>query len=243
MTHHRISAAGRRSRFWQLVLGAAVLVPLWGVPSPALAQKKAAPTAGSTIEGKLAGIEKKGRSFLVTVETSTGEKIEFPLTAKVDFAVTGKGDVEFLRTGQTVSTTAVMSNDLLFGKEFTVHVGPGTKPKAVYEKAPPKIGQSVNAYVICGTIVTRQQDQEYKDYETILVRVGTQTGKVYLDKGFTVIVRSADPALAKVGSDVELEGTFAGSRFTPTKATVKLAEAFKSEDFGDKSSKGKKAAD
>ena len=199
----------------------------------------------TTVTGKLVSLEKKGRSTVLTVETSSKEKQEFAIDGRVELVITAKGDVGFLTAGQLIETTAIMSNDLLFGKDFVVHAAKGgKKPPARLEKAPPKSGQSLNAYAVCGTVVSRQPDADYKDRETVILRIGGKKARVFLDKQFTVSVFLNDPSLVKPGDDVVVEGSSgAGGRFTLSSATIKLAEPLKAEEFLPDKGRAKKSKD
>ncbi len=224
----------RRSQFGRVAF-AMVAVSLMSVQFAA-AQGK---SPGTSIKGKLVKIEKKGRATTLVVSTADGEK-QIPVTSRVDFAVTAKGDEGFLVPGQFISTPAVLANNLLFSKRFIVYVGKGRKPKSQLVKAPKMIGQSVNTWLVAGSIVSRQQDKDYEDYETLKLKAG-RGATVFIDKGFTVTVSSSDSELATVGSAVEIFGQQRGKRFTAARVTVQLAGTLKSEDVLGKDAKGKKS--
>ena len=184
------------------------------------------------IKGKLVSLERKGRSLVLTMTDKDGEEKEFMLTSRVSLLISAKGDNGFLAPKQFVSTTAVMSNKMLFAKQLNVLVSKGKTPRAGLAKAPPKAGQSMNAYLVAGEILSRQNSKEYEDYETVTVNVGGRNGtSVFLDKGYTVTVSVTDPEFAKPEADVELQGQTARGRFNVTAVKIKLKGELKSEDL------------
>lgn len=198
------------------------------VPHSAHAQKGAEPT---TVKGKLVSIEKKGRTAKLTVETSDKETKEFQITARASLLITATGDDGFLAKGQFISAQPVESNNKLFGKKFTVHVGPGRKT-GVFAKPPKTPGLSKAVWNVAGQIMERANDKEFPDYEVIAVRAGRKTVPVFLDKGYSVTVLLADVDLAEPGSTVTIEGKpGTRDRFTVTAATIELAKPLNSEEF------------
>jgi hypothetical protein len=210
-------------------------------PQSVAAQKGAKVT---TVTGKLVSVTKKGRNAVLTIETADKETKEFQVTTRAKLAVTAKGDVGFLVKGQFVSAMPVATNNKLFGKKFTVHVGPGKK-RGVFAKAPKQVGVSTAAWNVAGQITGRGKDKDYPDYEVIALRVGKRTVPVFLDKGYTVTVLLADVSRAEPGSAVTIEGRpGTRNRFTVSSVKVVLAKPLKSEEFfaDDKSTKKKRPA-
>jgi hypothetical protein len=208
-------------------------------PQIAAAQKGAKAT---TITGKLVSVTKKGRTAVLTVETADKETKEFQITARTKLAVTAKGDTGFLTKGQFVSAMPVATNMKLFGKNFTVHIGPGKK-QGVFTKAARKPGVSTSAWNIAGQIIGRTTDKDYPDYEVITLRIGRRTVPVFLDKGYTVTVLFADVSLAEPGSNVTIEGRpGTRNRFMVSSVKVELSKPLKAEEFfaADKSPKKKR---
>lgn len=223
-------------------MGIAVLTAVascLAVPDSGWGQGKKKPV---TIKGTVVSLEKKGRTQLLIIENSAKEKQEFKLTSKVDFSIVAKGDDGFLAAGQYVSTIAQLSNNRLFAKKYTVYVGKGRRPKPTLAKAPPKIGRSKNSYLVSGMIVSRQQDKEYADFETITLKVGGRNGTpVFLDKGFAVSVNINDPNLVKPGMPVELQGIpLRGDRVNVLKVTVRLPKPLKAKEYFAEADKKKK---
>ena len=218
------------SRRLVVIVAAAVAISAFA-PSAIRARKK---KPLQTVKGTWVSIERKGRTTILTLETESNEKKEFIIRPRVKFSVTASGDDEFLAPGQFVSAKAVLTNNRLFGKRFTVHVGRRSrKRRDKIVKASNVAGESVNTYSASGQILSRQPNKQDPDYETITLKVGGKQGTpVFLDKGYTVTVSSDDPEMAKLGSAVELEGRpLRGGRFNVTKVTVKLSTSLKAKVF------------
>ncbi|MBT4863675.1 MAG: hypothetical protein HON53_00955 [Planctomycetaceae bacterium] len=197
-------------------------------PQNAAAQKGAKVT---TVTGKLVSVTKKGRNAVLTVETADKETKEFQVTSRAKMAVTAKGDVGFLTKGQFVSAQPVATNNKLFGKKFTVHVGPGKK-RGVFAKAPKQVGVSTAAWNVAGQITGRVKDADYPDYEVIALRAGKRTVPVFIDKGYSVTVLLADVSRAEPGSAVTIEGRpGTRNRFTVSAVKIDLAKPLKAEEF------------
>lgn len=212
-----------------LVRLAPALLALYAVAPHSVHAQKA--TGAETVTGKLVSIEKKGRNATLTVETAEKETKEFQLTARAKLEITAAGDDGFLTKGQFVSTQAVKTNNKLFAKKFSVHVGPGRKVGGV-AKPPKKPGVSLAAWNVAGQITDRGKDKEFPEYEIIALRAGRQTVPVFLDKGYSVTVLLSDVTLAEPGSTVTIEGKPGRrNRFTVTAAKIELADPLKSEEF------------
>ena len=146
--------------------------------------------------------------------------------------ITGKGTDEMLKAKQFVSTIATKSNDKFFTKEVTIHMTTGRKPKPSFAPAPKKVGRSVNAFSILGSVVSFGDDDDFKDYKSLSVKVGANTGKVLMEKGYKIVVATNDTSLIKEGAKIEVEGKPGrGGRFTISKTTIPLDKEFKPEDF------------
>jgi hypothetical protein len=198
------------------------------VPQHAGAQKS---RKTSIFKGKLVNVKKSRRITLFTVETADKETKEFQITAKTKFTMTATGDDGFLKAGQYVSCTPVMSNNKFFGKKFTVHVGL-KKPKGVLAKAPKQAGASRNAWNVAGQIVSRQSDKDFPDYEVLTLRIGKRSVSVFLDKGYSVTVHVTDPKFARPGALVELQARPASrNRLTVSNAVVTPAKPLKAAEF------------
>ena len=191
----------------------------------------------SSFKGKLVSVKKSRRFTLFTVETTNKETKDFQITAKTKFTMTAEGDDGFLKAGQFVSCTSVMSNGKYFSKKFIVHVGI-KKLKGVLVKPPKKPGVSLNAWNVAGLIVSRQTDKEFPDYEVLTLRVGKRSVPVFLDKGYSVTVNVVDPQFARPGDEVELEARPASrKRLTASRGVVKPAKPLKAAEFFSQSGK------
>lgn len=189
------------------------------------------PNAPVIVQGKIVSISKKGRSNILKVEAN-GEQKEFILNSKVDFSVQGKGNKDFLATGQFIQTMATPSNDQLFSTEIFVIAKKGRKPKGGITKAPMKAGISKNAWVISGSVSSVGQHPDYEKYDRMQLKAGSKKLEILMEKGYRVTVVTDDMKLVKEGAAIELEGRPGrGGRFSLARATVKLNETFKAEDF------------
>jgi hypothetical protein len=200
-----------------------------------------------SLKGTVAEVKKKGRlTSLVIKSEAGGDPITVLISPKIQFSVEAKGDLGFLCDRQIVTGTGVLTNQMLFVKKWTVHVGPlakRTKPRVA--KAPNRIGQSTNAYDLAGMIMSRQQDEKFADYETLTLNVAQlKKAPVYIDKGATVTVSTTETDMIEEGTPVEyVQVPAAGGRVQIVAVRVLLKEALKSEEFfkeDDKKSKSKR---
>jgi hypothetical protein len=225
------------------------LVILWGaafaccacLPSAASAQgaksKKGADSTKKT--GKVAEVEKKGKTATLTIEESDGEKFDVLVTAKTNFIVNGKGDVSFFTHGSMfVSSDEVVrnpANNYLHGKKFTIYLG-GKGPGERVEPDPlnPEVCK------IAGTVINADEESFTFEAQGTPYKVGFDTG------GVDISVESTDPEHAAVGSPVEVEGTTRSGKFHPTAIVVTLDKPMSASEVfaaGDKkSAKGKAGA-
>ena len=95
------------------------------------------------------------------------------------------------------------------------------------------IGQSRNSYDFAGTIMSRQQDTDYPDYETVITNIRQiKGGPIYIDKGATVTVSMTETDRVKEGQKVEFIAQFLkGGRINVTALRVLLDKPLKSEEF------------
>jgi len=210
-------------------------------------QQRKAQKPPPSLKGTVVEVKKKGRlTSLVIKSEAGGDPITVLISPKIQFSVEAKGDLGFLRDRQIVSGTGVLTNQMLFVKKWTVHVGPlakRTKPQVV--KAPNRIGQSTNAYDLSGMIMSRQQDEKFAEYETLTLNVAQlKKAPVYIDKGATVTVSTTETDMIEEGTPVEyVQVPAAGGRFRIAAVRVLLKEVLKSEEFfkeDDKKSKSKR---
>jgi hypothetical protein len=180
-----------------------------------------------TITGRVAEVQKKGRGTTLVVETDAGEKREFPLTPKVQFVISAQGDAGFVVPGQYLAGKGVLTNGKVFLNSLTIQlVRKGQRPPpGKMVKAPAKTGESQNAYLVSGPIVSRETDKDYPDYQVLALKTAGPGAPIMLEKGFQVTVETSDTALVPAGAPIELEGTpLPRDGFNLVKATIRLAE-------------------
>lgn len=231
------------ARLWS-VLAAACVLTLAGLASPAAAQK-AAPKAGAQnqeeslrpepIQGTVAEVIRKGKATsLKILSEAGGDPIVVAVTPQIQFAVEAPGDSGFLREKQTVHGKGVITNELLFVKDWTVHVGPlARRMKPGLQQAERAIGASVNTYEVLGQVISRQQDKDYPDYETLKLNVAQLRGKpVYIEKEATVTVSTTETDRITEGAACEyFQQPGPGGRFKIVALKVKLKDELKADEF------------
>jgi hypothetical protein len=199
--------------------------------APAVAQvgkatKKTAPEA-EKVAGKVTEVQRKGRLVTLVIDRDDGGQLEIPITSRMAFSVSAKGDQEFLQPRVGISSDKLfVANNELFGKEFSIHL---PNPPGAYLR--PEMGNP-EAYHISGMIVAA-------DAQSVTVNVGpaARPQKVTFEQGaeISITVISSDPALVEEGSAVEIEGNTRGTKFLPTRVAVTLADPLTVDDvMGDK---------
>ena len=146
-----------------------------------------------------------------------------------------------------VSGTGTLTNNMLFVKDWTVHLGVAARrlPSGI-KQADKQIGQSVNSYFVQGSVKSRQQDKDYPEYETLSLNISALGRKpVYIDKGAQVTVQITDGSAIPEGADVELyQQPARGGRLQTVGLKVLLKDPLKSDEYfasqDDKKSKKKK---
>lgn len=196
------------------------------------AQPRKAPP---TLKGTVAEVKKKGRlTSLMILSEGGGAPFEVIVSPKIQFSVEAKGDLGFLRDRQIVTGTGTLTNQMLFVKKWTVHVGPLAKrTKPSVKEAPKRVGQSLNSYDIAGMIMSRQQDEKFPDYETLTLNVAQlKKAPVYIDKGATVTVSTTATDTVEEGTPVEyVQVPAPGGRYRVAALRVLIKEPLKSEEF------------
>ncbi len=215
------------------------------LPASAFAQR--GETMAETRTGSLVRIDEKGRSKTLVVEVN-GEEEEYPITPKLDIAVSGTGDAEFLRPDQFLQARGTVTNDKLFIRDVTVVlVKPRQKtPPSGLKKAPMVEGESMNSWDISGAIVSSAADTDYPDYTVVEVKAGARTQPVYLEPGFTVTVKTSDPTAFEIpaGTSVDLIGTPRGQRFILSGVSIQLPEPLSADQvFAEEGDKEKPSKD
>lgn len=225
-----LSATARRPR---AVFSTPLLI--LGIAAFAVAGNSTAQAQGTetvTRSGTLVEVSKKGRASVIKYTDDAGAEQELLITPKIQVQVEAAGDADFIRAGQFVAAQATESNDQLFTKEVSIYLfGKTRAPAGKIQKAPPRAGQSQNAYQVTGTIVSVATDPDYPQYLRVEIKAAGPRAPLMLEEGFQVKVLSTDIELAVPGTPLELEGTeLKNGRFNAAKVTVQLAEALKGAD-------------
>ncbi|MBI1311918.1 hypothetical protein GC176_11550 [bacterium] len=192
-------------------------------------------SAVSESKGTITDVVRKGRSLTLMIKSEGGgEPIPVAITPRLQFAVEAKADDGFLREKQVVSGRGTLTNEALFVKNWTVHLGPAARRmRGGVQKAEKVIGESVNSYDVLGQVVSRQTDKDYPDYETLTLNVPALKGKpVYIDKGATVVASLSETDKIAAGNNCEIKFALAPNG-QPVILSVKvmLDEELKSEDY------------
>ena len=220
------------SRFLCLLL----LAGLAGSPAAAFAQgakgKKGA--EAEKVTGKVTEVERKGKAATLTVEKDDGGTLEVAVTTKLPVLVTGKGDQSCIQPKAWVtSQQAVLANQELFAKSFTVYLG----------KAPPahcgSDPMSMEVYQISGQVTAAGS-------EAFVLNCGDEFGthRVSFEQGarIDVTVNSSEHDLIEAGNKIELEGMTRAGKFVPSKATVTVEKLLTGDDLFPDAKKAKKGA-
>lgn len=186
-------------------------------------------------KGTVDDIIRKGRATSLVIKSEAGgNPITVPITPRLQFAVQAKGDDGFLTEKQVVSGTGTLTNELLFVKVWTVHVGlAARKVKPFVKKSGKTVGQSQNSYDFAGTISSRQQDKDYPDYQTLATNIRQLKGQpIYIDKGATVTVSMTETDLVEKGAKVEfIQQVLKNGRIQIVGLRVLLDKPLKAEEF------------
>lgn len=186
-------------------------------------------------KGTIADVVRKGRALTLLIKSEAGgEPIPVAITPRLQFAIEAKADNGFLREKQVVSGRGTLTNESLFVKNWTVHLGPSARRmRGGVQKAEKVIGESVNSYDVLGQVLSRQTDPDYPDYETLTLNVPALKGKpVYIDKGATVTARIEDASKITAGNECRVTHTLAPNG-QPVILAVKvmLDGEMKAEDY------------
>jgi hypothetical protein len=172
--------------------------------------------------GKVTEIEKKGKAHKFVIEKESGDPLELLVTPKVKVAITGKGDQSLFQPRAWVSSDSlVLSNEELFGHQFTVHYGDAHASQC---RPDPK---ARDVYLMCGQVITATDEGL-----TVNCGPGRENVKVSFEKGVPVeiAVSSDNAAFIKVGTEVEVEGTTHSSRFVPSQLMVALEKPLTNDE-------------
>jgi hypothetical protein len=228
--------------FWSCLAAVCLAVPLrseaqFGNQQQQQGNQKNQPRQPEVTESKgtIAEVVRKGRALTLMIKSEAGgEPIPVAITPRLQFALEAKADDGFLREKQVVSGRGVYTNESLFVKNWTVYLGPSARRmRGGVQKAEEVVGESVNSYDVLGPVVSRQQDTDYPEYQTLTLNVPALKGKpVYIDKGATVTARLEDTSKITAGNECKVTHTLAPNGL-PVILGVKvmLDEELKAEDY------------
>jgi len=204
-------------------------------PASAVAQGGRAKKGPETekITGKVAEIEKKGKAVTLTIDKEDGNKLEVLVTPKLKLEITGKGDTSFFQPKTWVSSESIIkTNNELFGRQFTVHLGVAPPPHVKADTT------ATDVYHVAGQVMASTEDSLTMNFGA----AGTK--KVTFEEGASVevTINANDPDLIVEGSEVEVEGVTRGTKFLPSRVAVTLEKPLTPEDIqaADKDKKGAK---
>lgn len=226
----------RRNSLWGATTGL-VLALVGGLlqPAPLAAQGARGKKGPETekITGKVAEIEKKGKAVTLTIEKESGDKLEVLVTPKLKLEITGKGDTSFFQPKTWVSSESIIkTNNELFGRQFTVHLGAAPPPHVKPDTTANEV------FHVAGQVMAATENSLTMNFGA----AGTK--KVTFEEGASVevMINSNDPDLIVEGSEVEVEGVTRGAKFLPSKVTVTLENPVTAEDVQAAADKDKKGA-
>jgi len=185
------------------------------------------------INGKVTEIEKKGKAVTLTIEKDDGNQMEVLVTPKLKLEITGKGDASFFQPKTWISSESVFkSNNELFGRQFTVHLGVAPQPHVKPDSTAPDV------YHVAGQLLSSTDSALTMNFGA----AGTK--KITFEEGASleVTVNATDPDLIVEGSEVEVEGMTRGTKFLPSRVAVTLEKPLTAEDIlaAEKDKKGSK---
>jgi hypothetical protein len=219
---------------WGLTIVAVAAFACLPAIAPAQGKSKKGSADHEKKTGKVAEVEKKGKTATIKVEESDGETFDVPVTTRTKFIVNGKGDAGFFKHPRAfVSSKSVFTaNNQFFGKNFTIHIG--NPPNAQFEPEP----DNPEVYHIAGAIVDC-------DETSFTINADGSTYKVNFEQGgdLTVAIESTEPEHAVKGSDVAVEGSTRNGKFIATSVVVTLDKPLVADEvFADKKTGKTKSA-
>jgi 3D (Asp-Asp-Asp) domain-containing protein len=184
-----------------------------------------------SVTGTVSAVEVKGKTAKLTVSVDGVDRV-FDLTPKVELEILSNADDACLSPGLFVKVDAVESNNLQFGRVFSVYPDyVGKVAPAAATKAPMAAGQSVNRYLVTGEIAKFTATPEEK-YDALELRgVGKNTVPIYVERQRSVRIVQTDPKLIAAGQAVTVEGKMTGTKFLPTQVTITTGQSIKGEEF------------
>ena len=189
--------------------------------------------AEETKTGIIEEVVQKGRNTTLKIKDDQIGSFEVLLTPKIEFQIQAPGDKGFVAAGNILQAQGVMTNEQIFISKVTIRLVPaGTRStfRGQVTKAPPKPGQSQNAYLVSGVIEESGPDPDYADYLRVTLK-GVRGPALMLEKNVEVTLSSDQIDQIPDQAPVSVEGTLLrNGKFTPSKVTVRASKAWTSSD-------------
>ncbi len=184
--------------------------------------------------GVVKEITKKGRLTKMTIEDDQGGEYEISLTPKVDFQILAPGDKGFVTKGAYIQGEGVMTNKRIYLSDVTIFVplsGKKISKRGGIQKAPAQAGRSTNSYLVAGTIVAHQPDEDYPDYELVALREAPRGPYLMLEKNVKITVSTTDTSILPENAKIRMQVIpLRSGKFTLKKATISLTSPLKSDE-------------
>lgn len=175
------------------------------VSSPASAQR---PINTETRHGTVKEVQKKGRSRILVVSMDGREHL-FPITPKVNLQIqlTG-GDESKIQPGVYLEGEGTFTNNRLFLESARIWLLPkGARvPASRIGKPESQVpGQSVNARIISGVVMSRQTSTDYPEYEEVLLKPAPNVPPIFFQKRIDVKLVTNDPDHIDGDESIEMQ--------------------------------------
>ena len=216
-------------RVW--IAFAAAIAMTTALSAPASAYRPEPDT--ETKSGTIVEIKEKGRGRVLVIEIE-GKQQEVPVTPKLDLQIIASGDAGFVRPGQFLTASALMSNDKLFIQELTIQVlRRGQKPPAGrIAKGPALERGTMIGYDVSGLITAAAPNTEYPDHLDVALKTTGSKAPIMLLPGYTVTVNSGDVEMIPANAPAEIKvAPLRGGRFNVVGITVRLEQPLVAEEF------------
>jgi hypothetical protein len=211
-----------------MVLVALAIVAICSAPVSARPEPDTETKKGTIIE-----VKEKGRGKVLVIEID-GKQQDVPVTPKLVLEVLAAGDAGFVRPGQFLTASAIMSNKNLFIKELTIQLLPaGQKPPAGrIAKGPALEGGTMLGYTVSGLITGVQPDKDYPDHVDVELKTTGSNAPIMLEPGYTVTVSNSDTAMIPANAPADFRvAPLRGGRFNVMAITVRLEQPLVADEF------------
>ncbi|MES2792462.1 MAG: hypothetical protein V4719_22795 [Planctomycetota bacterium] len=184
---------------------------------------------GETISGTVVSIEKAktGRSYVLKMKTKSDEEYDVPIVPRTQFAISAKGDADFLKPNTSIGGTVTPKDAPPEFKcdELTVYLG--AAPPQGLKRAATAEDPTATGFEMSGKIVMVQAG-------VAQVQCGQQPIKLNFDaESLAITVKHTEASLAKEGDEVEIEGTIVKNKpqINAFSVLITSAEALTATDF------------